>query len=308
MASTVAQATVDELRTGAWYYVARAAAGDPPSTKELEQQRRRRQRQQQHEDSPAARAVERQLHASVSAQCLASSTAGRLTTALSFSATAPPLLRMPRCLFDRALGLVASLQTLDLSRNEMEELPPSVGDLAGLTTLDVSRNFLRRLPVELGRLRRLVTLDASSNDLRSLESLSLASIAKGCESLRVFDVQRNNKIGEKERSERKKGEALPEGAEDGLGHLEELRRVLGGGVEVRVTAKRSKEEQTHAADRDATLIRSQVRKCVSCVVCCVPFIVCVGWISGASFYSSSLSSLTVSHVSLPASHTSLPLY
>ena len=56
MASTVAQATVDELRTGAWYYVARAAAGDPPSTKELEQQRRRRQRQQQHEDSPAARA------------------------------------------------------------------------------------------------------------------------------------------------------------------------------------------------------------------------------------------------------------
>ena len=46
--------------------------------------------------------------------------------------------------------------------------------------------------------------------------------------------------------------------------------------------QRSKEEQTHAADRDATLIRSQVRHCVSCVVCHVPFIIYVGWISGGS--------------------------
>ena len=57
---------------------------------------------------------------------------------------------IPPSLFHPSLGLAASLQTLDLGKNELAALPPATGELVALTALDVSRNFLKRLPPALG--------------------------------------------------------------------------------------------------------------------------------------------------------------
>ena len=50
--------------------------------------------------------------------------------------------------------------TLDLSREELEYLPPEVGDLVNLLELDLTGNRLKELPAEIGNLTRLTRLIA----------------------------------------------------------------------------------------------------------------------------------------------------
>ena len=136
----------------------------------------------------------------------------------------------PLCSFSTAILNHHHLRHLDLSRNELKLLPPTIKTLVSLTSLDVSRNRLRRLPPELGLLFNLVHLNVSSNSMRGLKDLALEQLAT-LTSFRLFDVRRMQSIG-----------AYGQNHRELLAEL--LRYPKGGGL--------------HASDRDATLLRSQL--------------------------------------------------
>ena len=68
---------------------------------------------------------------------------------------------------EQAFGMSETLVSLDLSRNKIAELPPSIASFKVLRRLNVSRNHLRALPVELGCLHQLEQLIVLSNKFRS---------------------------------------------------------------------------------------------------------------------------------------------
>mmetsp|Transcript_58440 Transcript_58440/g.163713 ORF Transcript_58440/g.163713 Transcript_58440/m.163713 type:complete len:280 (+) Transcript_58440:61-900(+) len=80
----------------------------------------------------------------------------RLVSAISF----------PMDVFGGALS--DALEELDLSGNDLEELPTCVANLRVLQRLNISKNRLTSLPGELQRLSNLQKLDASDNRLSSL--------------------------------------------------------------------------------------------------------------------------------------------
>ena len=63
---------------------------------------------------------------------------------------------------------LVNLTKLDLSRNQLSNLPSEITQLANLTTLDLSRNQLSKLPAEIGQLSNLTTLYLNSNQLSKL--------------------------------------------------------------------------------------------------------------------------------------------
>lgn len=69
---------------------------------------------------------------------------------------------------DEIFTLSSSLTTLTLSGNQLEHLPPEIGELAKLRVLHAGGNRLTDLPPQLARLTRLHTLDLSGNQLASL--------------------------------------------------------------------------------------------------------------------------------------------
>ena len=146
--------------------------------------------------------------------------------------------RAPPRLFAPELGLGASLVALDLSRNELRAPPPGLGGLAALRSLNLSRNFLRCLSAELAQLARLESLDVSSNQLRPT-ALFLEALAT-LPALRTVDLQHNNGLWEP-------------------AHAAELAATLGArGVACPISLRAPKSAKSHAADRDATLLRSQL--------------------------------------------------
>lgn len=68
---------------------------------------------------------------------------------------------------EQAFCLSETLVSLDLSRNKIAELPPSIASFRVLRRLNVSRNHLRALPVELRCLGQLEQLIVLSNKFRS---------------------------------------------------------------------------------------------------------------------------------------------
>ena len=93
------------------------------------------------------------------------------------------------------LRCVPNLESLSAARNELAELPPSLGELRKLKTLDVSDNNLTALP-DLSGARALVEVDARSNRIGALPALprspasgasGLARLFLGCNAIRAVD-------------------------------------------------------------------------------------------------------------------------
>ncbi|MEO0648281.1 MAG: COR domain-containing protein, partial [Cyanobacteria bacterium J06650_10] len=66
------------------------------------------------------------------------------------------------------IGNLTSLQSLDLIGNQLSSLPEVIGNLTSLQSLDLSSNQLSSLPEAVGNLTSLQSLDLSSNQLSSL--------------------------------------------------------------------------------------------------------------------------------------------
>merc|ERR1719225_1189175 len=65
------------------------------------------------------------------------------------------------------IGKMNTLMQLDASCNEITHLPVQIGDLASLKTLNLRRNHLQEIPIEISYLQ-LTTLDLSGNRIVSL--------------------------------------------------------------------------------------------------------------------------------------------
>lgn len=143
--------------------------------------------------------------------------------------------QFPACLFDEKFGLIKSLLSLDLSHNNIRDLPARIGCLSSITYLNVSRNWLREFPVQIGNLSCLMKLDAHANELRPRTLPALAPLYK----LVSLDLRFNNKIGES--SATLLAASMP--------HVKTIQ----------ISLKVAHDQKLHAADRDATLLRSQLQ-------------------------------------------------
>ncbi|CAB3368760.1 Hypothetical predicted protein [Cloeon dipterum] len=85
------------------------------------------------------------------------------------------------------IQFLRSLIYLDLSRNQLQWLPPGICQLASLQVLLLSNNRLARLPSDLGCLSELAELDVAANQLTMLP----ASIGK-LHRLRFLNARRNH--------------------------------------------------------------------------------------------------------------------
>lgn len=68
------------------------------------------------------------------------------------------------------IAVCRGLTSLNLQDNELEELPPQIGDLSELLELRVDKNRLKELPSTLAQLRKLQRLYAQDNQLPHLPS------------------------------------------------------------------------------------------------------------------------------------------
>jgi small GTP-binding protein len=66
------------------------------------------------------------------------------------------------------IGELKNLTELNLSKNQLEPLPPEIGELKNLTELNLSRNQLETLPPEIGELKNLTELNLTGNQLETL--------------------------------------------------------------------------------------------------------------------------------------------
>lgn len=66
------------------------------------------------------------------------------------------------------MGKLKKLETLCLSGNRIERLPPTLGQLKALRTLNLSGNQISEFPLGLGTLRQLDMLDLSRNHIHSV--------------------------------------------------------------------------------------------------------------------------------------------
>lgn len=83
---------------------------------------------------------------------------------------------------------LANLSSLDLSKNQLATLPLTIGSLARLTSLDLSSNEFVELPPQIGQLTTLNALNLSSNQLTKLPPQIKRLVA-----LKSLDVS-NNKL------------------------------------------------------------------------------------------------------------------
>ena len=85
-----------------------------------------------------------------------------------------------------SLGQLTQLQSLDLSDNQLTELPESLGQLTQLQSLDLSNNQLTELPEWLGKLRQLSSINLCGNQLSEVPTC-----INTLDSLRTFAIGNN---------------------------------------------------------------------------------------------------------------------
>ena len=113
--------------------------------------------------------------------------------------------------YQDSLSSLKHLVSLDLSKNQLTELPHSIGQLSNLKRLSLYGNQLTTLPLEFSLLKQLVFLDLKNNPLEE----ELAAVAGTC-----TDEQECTECAKKVRAE--------QGVEGKEGRGE--RRGGGGGV------------------------------------------------------------------------------
>lgn len=100
------------------------------------------------------------------------------------------------------------LTTLNLSCNQLREIPESIGRLVNLAVLDLRDNQIQRLPGSMSKMKSLRTLDVSFNKLKylpqGLRSLGCTVISEGCPLLPQVDLP--SKKSEEEADEGGQGE------------------------------------------------------------------------------------------------------
>ncbi|KAI8091237.1 uncharacterized protein B0P05DRAFT_463071 [Gilbertella persicaria] len=106
------------------------------------------------------------------------------------------------------------LQTLDISSNQLKNIPLLLTDLEQLERLDIRGNQLHTLPYELGKLTRLKAIQCEGNPMRSFTSMSQTQLI---ESLRGSYAQQE--------SEEQEGEAVKKEQDMDI-TVEELSRQL----------------------------------------------------------------------------------
>lgn len=85
-----------------------------------------------------------------------------------------------------AIADLTQLQILDLSNNDITDLPPQIGALSALEVLNLSNNKLTNLPSEIGNLKHLRLLDLSGNNYSEDD---LANIQKNLPASTIIKVQ-----------------------------------------------------------------------------------------------------------------------
>jgi Leucine-rich repeat (LRR) protein len=82
------------------------------------------------------------------------------------------------------LGLrgAPNLRTLDISSNQLQDIPASVTGLEHLQRLDVRGNNLHALPYELGKLTELTVIQCEGNPMRSFTSLTQTQLIESLRS------------------------------------------------------------------------------------------------------------------------------
>ena len=155
---------------------------------------------------------------------------------LSLSASEPPLVRFPP--FESPLQ---TLRSLDVSRNQIEELPAGIEALLpALQVLDVSRNRLRVLPAGLPG--SLTTLRLLSNKLRPVDRALAHAVMAPLLQLTLLDLRFNPKIKGTAETVQAITERLPHAAR----------------CEILLTEPQRQDSKPSAATRDETLLRCQL--------------------------------------------------
>lgn len=144
--------------------------------------------------------------------------------------------------FTNGLILPSTLCSIDLSRNNLTQIPQQIFSLSNLTFLDISRNSIQGIPHEVSHLTNLVKLIALSNHLR-LSQISIEGLTS-LPQLKLLDLRYNKKL-----------------KQSALHALQEMILPYNTQLEIICTIpvkQQDKENKLSACDRDATLLQSQL--------------------------------------------------
>ena len=154
-------------------------------------------------------------------------------------------------LFDMALHFppsinvsFASIMKLDIGNNELTDLP-GLSILTGLRELILTRNWFNTLPGEISALSNLEKLDASRNFLRPNASSLRFEDLRNLSKLTMLDLSYNQKCGR------------PHHRELILAEVPQLKEVKVT-IWEKICSTPNSYVGTSAADRDPTLLRSQL--------------------------------------------------
>lgn len=152
---------------------------------------------------------------------------------------------------------------LDLSRNELSELPGLAALAPTLRVLNLERNWFSRVPEEVGALRALVELNLSRNFLRPGDDALALDALSALPGLRVLDLRWNRKVRTAETLRRLTARLASDGdAASRERFLAAGTEVPSNSVDVRVTvsfpAPAGAFVGSSPADRDASRLRAQL--------------------------------------------------
>ncbi len=88
------------------------------------------------------------------------------------------------------IEIFTNLIYIDFSRNQIKEIPATIGSLVNLTTIDLSNNEITTIPSEMKTLVDLKTLDLSNNEINDAPD-SIVTILGG-KKLKGLDLSGNN--------------------------------------------------------------------------------------------------------------------